>query len=180
MHENFIKAQDVFMEYSLRISHIFGLSEGMAQIVGFLYLSVEPVPMPQICKRLSLTKGTVSLYLRLLEDKKIISRCWYKKRGREKFYEINPHLWSDLKDLFLSNAIKRIEIGRGAVKECKDIIDNDAETYSKEDIVVYKLFQERIEKLKEINDLSEHFINRFLSNNDKSEVEKKIKKIKIE
>ncbi len=81
MNENFQKAQDICIEHAAQISDLFGLSDGMARILALLYLSPEPVSIPVICEKLSLTKGTVSLYLRLLEERKIIARAWSKKEG---------------------------------------------------------------------------------------------------
>ena len=71
MNKHFQAAQDLCIEHASQLSSLFGLSDGMARILGMLYMSPEPVSIPAICEKLSLTKGTVSLYLRMLEERKV-------------------------------------------------------------------------------------------------------------
>lgn len=162
MHKHLVIAQDIFIDHATQVSSLLGLSDGMARILALLYMSPEPVSIPSICERLALTKGTVSLHLRMLEERRIIVRAWSRKQGKQKFYEINPGLWSDILDDFRTKAQRRIEITERALAKSLESIRKGEREYRGEDRIVSKLFFERLERLREINQLSRSLLDRFL------------------
>ncbi len=164
MNENFVKAQDICIEHAAQISGLLGLSDGMARILALLYMSPEPLSIPVICDKLILTKGTVSLYLRLLEERKIISRVWSKRQGRQKFYEINPRLWTDFVEDLRNRARRRLEITEDAVERSLQAIRKGEKAYDGEDRLVSKLLTERLERIREMNNLSRTMLDHFLTN----------------
>lgn len=164
MNHPFEKAQDIFIEHAARISNIFGLSDGMARIAAFLYMSTDPVSIPVICERLSLTKGTVSLYLRMLEERKVISRTWSKRQGKQKFYELNPHLWSDVLEDMRTRARKRIAITEEAIEKSLQSIQKGKRSYKGEERLASKLLMERIERIKDMNRISQTLLDRVQLN----------------
>ena len=161
MNNIFETAQDIFMEHAAQISALFGLSDGMARIAAFLYMSTDPVSIPIICERLSLTKGTVSVYLRMLEEKKIITRAWSKRQGKQKFYEMNPHLWGDFLEDMRARARKKIEITQDAIERSRQVIQKGEKSFNGEDRLAAKLLMERIERIREINQISQTILDRF-------------------
>ena len=161
MNENFQKAQDICIEHAARISDLFGLSDGMSRILAMLYMSPEPVSIPMICEKLSLTKGTVSLYLRLLEERKIIARAWSKRQGKQKFYEMNSRLWVDFLEDMRARARRRLEMTQEAVEKCLEAIQGGEEEYEGEDRVASRLLMERLERVREMNNISRIMLNRF-------------------
>ncbi len=164
MNENFLKAQDICIEHAAQISDLLGLSDGMARILALLYMSPEAVSIPAICEKLALTKGTVSLYLRMLEERKIIIRAWSKRQGRQKFYEINPRLWTDFLEDFRRRARRRLEITEDAVERCQQAIQKGEREYGGEDRLVHKLLTERLERIREMNNISRTMLDHFLAN----------------
>lgn len=162
MNENFLNAQQICIEHASQISSLFGLSDGMARILALLYMSPEPISIPGICEKLSLTKGTVSLYLRLLEERKIITRAWSKRQGKQKFYEINPRLWTDFVEDMRARARKRLEITEEAIERSLQVIHKGEREYAKEERLVSRLLTERLEKIREMNSLSRAMLDHFL------------------
>ena len=161
MNKVFETAQDIFMEHAAQISTLFGLSDGMARMVAFLYMSTDPVSIPVICERLSLTKGTVSVYLRMLEDKKIITRAWSKRQGKQKFYEMNPRLWNDFLEDMKARAQKKIEITEDAIERSRQVLQKGEKSFKGEDRLAAKLLMERIERIREMNRVSRTLLDRF-------------------
>lgn len=181
MHENFVEAQEIFIEYGSRIGEVMGLSEGMAGIVAFMYINPQPASIREICERLDLTKGTVSVYLRMLEERKIIVRSWVKKKGRRKYYEINPKLWSDLMKDLKARTRKRMELMETAIDGSMEMIQKDQDEYEGEDRLISRLLMERLEKIREINRLTTRVFEIFHS--DESDITgdmSRLKKIEIE
>ena len=164
MNENFLIAQNICIEHAAQISGLLGLSDGMARIIALLYMSPEPVSIPVVCEKLSLTKGTVSLYLRMLEERKIVVRAWSKRQGKQKFYEINPKLWSDFLEDVRTRARKRFEITQDAIERSLQAIQKGQGEYDGEDRIVSKLLTERIERIREMNSVSRTVLDHFLTN----------------
>jgi DNA-binding transcriptional regulator GbsR (MarR family) len=163
MNRHFLLAQDICIEHASQISSLFGLSDGMSRIVALLYMSPEPISIPGICEKLSLTKGTVSLYLRMLEERKIIARAWTKRQGKQKFYEMNPSLWIDFLDDLRKKAIRKFEITENAIERSLLEIRKGEKEYKGEDRVISKLLLERLERARAMNAISRHILDRFLS-----------------
>jgi DNA-binding transcriptional regulator GbsR (MarR family) len=164
MNKNFLTAQDICIEHAAQICSLLGLSDGMARILALLYMSPEPASIPVICEKLILTKGTVSLYLRMLEERKIITRAWSKRKGRQKFYEINPRLWTDFLEDFRARARRRLEITEDAVERSLQTIRKGEEEYCGEDRLASRLLIERLERIREMNNISRAMLNHFLMN----------------
>ena len=181
MHENFEKAQQVFVGYGARISEVLGLSEGMAEIAALMYISPEPLSIPDICEKLSLTKGTVSVYLRMLEERKIIIRSWAKKKGRQKFFEINPSLWSDVVEDMRRRMKHRTELTDNAVNETLKVIMEDRKNFDEKDFLVAGILKERLEKIRHINNLTSRFFRHFHPDDeDPGDSGKELRKIRID
>ncbi|MFP4496640.1 MAG: GbsR/MarR family transcriptional regulator [Vulcanimicrobiota bacterium] len=178
MKDSFENVQQVFIEYGSQISEILGLSEAMARMVAFLYMSPSPVSIPAICKRLELTKGTVSLYLRLLEERRIIVQSWKIKKGRQKFYEINPDLWEDLARDFKKRAEKRFELTEEALEKGREILQNSH--FVEEDMETRKTLLQRIEKIGKINEFSRTIMNNMVTQKLQNLDEGEIKHIPVE
>jgi DNA-binding transcriptional regulator GbsR (MarR family) len=168
MNENFLIAQNICIDHAVQLSGLLGLSDGMARIVALLYMSPEPVSIPTVCDKLSLTKGTVSLYLRLLEQRKAVTRAWSKRQGKQKFYEMNPRLWTDLLEDLGMKARRRFEITEDAIQRSLETIRKDESDYDGEDRLISKLLTERLERIRQMNNISRTMFERFLM--DKSGV----------
>lgn len=162
MNKHFQAAQDIWIEHASQISSLFGLSDGMARILGLLYMSSEPVSIPDICGKLSLTKGTVSLYLRMLEEKRIIARSWAKRQGKQKFYELNPNLWSDFLEELQKKARKKYEITEAAIEKSLQAIRKGEKDGKGEDRITAKLLSDRLSRIREINEFSRRIFDRSL------------------
>lgn len=180
MNKNFLLAQDICIKHAVQISDLFGLSDGMTRIIVFLYMSPEAVSIPAICEKLSLTKGTVSLYLRMLEQRKIITRDRSKRQGKQKFYEINPRLWHDILEDLRVKVEKRFEITEEAIEKSMQIIQKDEAGYNGEERLIEKLLIERLERISEINNISRTILDRFLVSKSQSKNENaSLKKINL-
>jgi DNA-binding transcriptional regulator GbsR (MarR family) len=127
-------------------------------------MSPEPISIPTICEKLSLTKGTVSLYLRMLEERKIIVRAWNKRKGKQKFYEINPGLWNDFLEDLRKKSIKKFEITEEAIEKSLQAIKKGEREYKGPDRIISKLLHERLERVREVNNISRAILDRSFVN----------------
>ena len=155
------RAQSILIEHAVQVSDLLGLSDAMARIAVLLYVSPEGLSIPMICERLDLTKGTVSLYLRMLEQRRIVIRDRSKRQGKQKFFEINPRLWAEVLDDLRAKVERRTVLTEQAVAESLRVLESSERTLRGEDRLVAKLLSERLEKIREINRISRAMLDRF-------------------
>ena len=122
----------------------------------------------------------MSLYLRLLEERRIIVRARSKRQGKQKFYEINPRLWSDFLEDLRERAQRRLEITEDAIERSRQAIDKGEKGYSGEDRLIHKLLTERLERIREMNNVSRNILDHFLMNREGSREDiSRLKKIEF-
>ncbi len=122
MDKNLEEAQDRFIEGIARISELMGFSDGMGRIYGYLYMSPLPLSLDDICERLSLTKGTVSLYLKQMEERNIIRRVRVRN-NRKKFYEIIPDIHQVMSAIFQERLKKKIEVVLSTLDSSMELVE---------------------------------------------------------
>ena len=89
------QAQDKFLESIGRICDSFGLNKFIAQLYAILYLSDKPLSLDEIVEKLRVSKGSVSINIRVLEKWGAVRNIWVKG-SRKDYYEAEL----DLKKLF--------------------------------------------------------------------------------
>ena len=84
------KALDRFIESAGKISaNMLGMVNKVGgQIYALLFLSREPLSLDDISEILQVSKGNVSVNIRLLEEFKLVKKIWVKGSRRD-FYEAN-------------------------------------------------------------------------------------------
>ena len=176
--EKIREAQDKFVDGISRVSELMGFSDAMGRIYGLLYMSALPLSLDDICERLGLTKGTVSLYLKQLEERDIIRRVKVRN-SRKKFYELRPDFDKVIHGIFRERLKKKMEIIQSTLDETIELVEEifpelDANERNRADLIyhrltVFKDFSLHVFKLME-----------YLHGDDKKEdIIDKIKRIEI-
>jgi DNA-binding transcriptional regulator GbsR (MarR family) len=88
--ESIEKALDRFIENAGKISaNMLGMVNKVGgQIYALLFLSREPLSLDGIAEILQVSKGNISVNVRILEDLKLVKKVWVKGSRRD-FYEAN-------------------------------------------------------------------------------------------
>ena len=93
-----------FVRFAGELAEKFSLNRSIGQIYGLLYFSAEPVSLGEVAKHLKMSKGNVSVNIRMLETWGAVHSVWVSG-SRQDHYEANR----DLKEIF----IKRLREGLG-------------------------------------------------------------------
>ena len=91
-----------------RTSHDLGLGRIVGQILIYLYLQPEACPLDQLEQDLGLSKASVSIAARQLEQLGLITRVWVKGE-RKKFYRSAENLGKALQQGLLSQLQQKID-----------------------------------------------------------------------
>ena len=179
MDKKLAEAQDSFIEGISRISEFMGFSDGMGRIYGLLYMSAVPLSLDDICDRLALTKGTVSLYLKQMEERNIIRKAPVRKT-RKKYYEIRPDFEDSLKEIFQERFKKRMEVILSTARKSISLIDEAMDELKEEEKEKALLMHHRLSHFKDFSLHILKFIQNFILEEKENNLFEEIKKIKIE
>ena len=102
------KALDRFIESAGKISaNMLGMVNKVGgQIYALLFLSREPLSLDDISETLQVSKGNISVNVRLLEEFKLVKKVWVKGSRRD-YYEANR----DYPRQFLKSFFDRLREG---------------------------------------------------------------------
>ena len=144
--------QDEFIRLGSQLSAVFGFSEGIGRIAGLFFATPASLTQQAVADRLSLTKGTVSLYVRLLEDRRLIVRSHAAKGTRGKSFELNPNLWEDLRAGFQQSLQRRVSLVAGVVQSTHSaLISNQSNPWG-------RILRDRLTQLDSLNSQTGHLL----------------------
>lgn len=162
MNKKLIQAQDVFLEKINQICSKFGLNNVMVQLYALLYLN-KTMSLDEMAERLKISKGSVSVNIRALENYGAVRRVWIKGSRRD-HYEADTDIYK-----VIMNRVKSLVQDR--FQDIEDMIEssskalNSANSISnnEEENGVIKLFQQRLDELKRLKHKAQTLFNLFSS-----------------
>ena len=152
MNEKFEKAQDVVLEKINHFCREFGLNNIMAQLYAVLYLSNKPVSLNDMVERLKISKGSVSINIRALENYGAVRRVWVKGSRRD-YYEAELDLKKVIINKVKSGVQRRLNEISNMLNDFNKIINSAKAELSAEEKHLARLYQERIKKVEELKSL---------------------------
>ncbi len=133
-----------FAELGARASLALGFPRSLGQIYAALYLSPEPLGLEELTKQLGISKGSVSMSVRQLEQLGLVRQIW-QKGSRRDYYEASDDFRAILTRL-LQNVLKPKLESAGALL---DQLETDLTT-TKGDPASASFRKNRIRKLKNL------------------------------
>lgn len=163
MTNKLTQAQDVFLDKINQICSKLGLNNIMAQLYSLLYLSGKTMSLDDMVERLKISKGSVSINIRALENYGAVRRVWVKGSRRD-FYEAESDIYkvimervrSLLRDR-LSEADEMIDLSNNSLIAANIGADNLRDS---EAIVV---FEQRLAELRILKDKMKSLFDLFNS-----------------
>jgi DNA-binding transcriptional regulator GbsR (MarR family) len=142
MNKKTEKIKDNFIEAIGILGESLGLNRTVCQIYAFLYMSGQPVTHAEISKSLEMSKGSVSINLRKLEEWNAVEKVWKKGHARN-FYRANEDIESIIFQKLKTGMEKRV----GWLKTLIENIEKDIKKGKKRDSTLDN-YEEKLEKFK--------------------------------
>ena len=161
MNENLEHAKDIFLEKINQICSKFGLNNIMAQLYAILYLSNKPLSLNDMVERLKISKGSVSVNIRALERYNAVRRVWVKGSRRD-YYEAEIDISNVILDRIKSMAQSRLSEADDVVNSSSDAL-NAVNPSDREEKEAIKVFKQRLNKLKDLQNKAQSLFNLFNS-----------------
>lgn len=158
MNNKLESVQNKFLESAGRLSDTFGLNGFVAKLYGILYLNAKPFSLDEMAKALGVSKGNVSINIRILENWGAVRKIWVIG-SRKDFYEAELDIKRVFSSKLKSSIQKRISEVSNVLAESRGIIQSVSGELSEEEKNVAKGYEERLKKIEELKTLTLNALN---------------------
>ena len=135
----------------------FGFARIAGQLEGLLLFTNHPMSLDEMAERLEVSKGSVSMNIRLLERWKVVRKV-YHKGARKNFYEIRGNIWEVETEIMSTIVIERV---KNLMSTCETDL-NTIRRKTKEENEEINFFQQRLSEITDYIESAEHLLNLFL------------------
>ncbi len=100
------------------VIEFWGFKRNMGRTWALLYLERRPLSAADLCERLSLSTGAVSMMLTDLQQWGVVKKTWVPGERRE-YFEAETSIWKMVSRVFRERELRHI---RGAIETFEDVI----------------------------------------------------------
>ena len=115
VRQNFIEGAG-----NIAVSLLGILNRVCGQIFALLFLSKDPLSLDDIVEKLGVSKGNVSVNIRILEDYKLVKKVWIKGSRRD-YYEAVDQLPTAIIKEFFEKIKRNIEDSFDMIEDCSEL-----------------------------------------------------------
>ena len=109
------KTRAQLVETGGRTSQDLGAGRIVGQVLIYLYLQAEPCSLDDICEELGLSKASVSIAARQLEQLGLIQKVW-KSGDRRNYYKSAENIGAALQQGLLTFVMKKVQLFGGELE----------------------------------------------------------------
>lgn len=144
---NFLQIEDFLIETAGDLARSLSINPVIGQLYALLYIRSEPVSLDEMAEKLKISKGNVSVNIRILENWQAVKKVWIK--GSRKDYYTAETNFLKIITLRLNEGInRRLNTMLNSVQEIKKLIDkNELNKKNKKEINFCK---QRLQQIEEI------------------------------
>lgn len=142
---------DSFVESVGNFGASMGISKVVAQLYALLYISPEPLSLDDMAELLKISKGSVCMNIRYLEQWEAVKKIWIKG-SRKDYYEAR----TDIPKIVVKRLREGLNRRMGDFMRQMEHVEMELK---KTDNALYENYKKKFEKIREFNDL----INKALS-----------------
>lgn len=141
-------AQDKFLESIGKVCDSFGLNRFIAQLYAVLYLSDRPLSLDEMTEKLKVSKGNVSINIRVLEQWGAVRHIWVKG-SRKDYYEAELDIKKVMTDRMKVFAQNRLSEVSDMTDNFRRIVESANSGLTEEEASIAKVYEERLKKIEE-------------------------------
>src|ERR1700730_11552362 len=118
------EVEDQFVDLWDTMSSLWGISPTMARIHGLLYLTGDALSMDDIMARLAISRGNVSMNLKLLVEWGLVRRV-HKRGNRRDYYESLSDVWEMFTLVAQQRKRREIDPILSTLRRCKEDLSTE-------------------------------------------------------
>lgn len=123
------------------------LNRVCGQIYALLYLSPEPLSLDDIVEQLHVSKGNVSINIRVLEDYQLVKKIWVKGSRRD-FYQANDSLPKAVVQEFFDKISRNIKDSLDMISDCTQKLSDAEVALGQEALSEARFMRQRLELIR--------------------------------
>ncbi len=147
------ETRDKLIEAAVNLGESLGLNRAVCQIYALLYLSDRPMSPTEIGSTLEMSKGNVSINLRILEQWNAVKKVWKKGYARA-LYIANENIEEIVLDKLKSGIEKRLGYVKPIMKQVREVRNRKMNP-------IDEGFFRKIDRIEKLIAKIEFFLNNF-------------------
>ncbi len=131
-----------------QLADYFGYNKVMGKMYGALLLSPEPMSLDDLMAHLDISKASVSMTMRTLENMGMVREVWVRG-DRRKYYEAESDLWRILTNVLGSREMRDVNHAIDILETGIDRLRENMSGMSEADQKLAGFYIERIDQMKD-------------------------------
>lgn len=120
--EKLSQSRDIVVGALGRAFALYGMPDVIGRIYGLLYFAEQPLGLDEIAGELGVSKATVSINARVLEEFKFVRKVW-QKGSRRDYYEAQRNFTKAFMEVLRTNLQKELAITSEAIAASRGALD---------------------------------------------------------
>ncbi len=149
-----------------QLADYFGYNKVMGKMYGALLLNPQPMSLDDLMNHLDISKASVSMNMRTLENMGIVREVWVRG-DRRKYYEAEPDFWKILTNVLGGRELREINQALNVLDTNVEKMRRAAPAMSEEDQELARFYAERIDQVRGFFKFAKLVVTSILERNDK-------------
>jgi DNA-binding transcriptional regulator GbsR (MarR family) len=130
-----------------QLADYFGYNRVMGKMYGALLLSPMPMSLDDLLNHLDVSKASVSMNMRMLENLGIVREVWVRG-DRRKYYEAESDFWKILNNVLGGRELREINQALSVLEANVEKLQEANSTMTEKDRELAQLYLERMEQIR--------------------------------
>ena len=163
MNQQLDEARQHFVQGMSRISHFWGFPKAMGAIYGVIFLSQEPISLDDIVAQASVTKGSVSTNVRMLERLNMV----HKKLilgDRKDYYTAETDFWKIMRGVLREREQSEFDLALRTVGESITLVQDATLIADESETAVF--YRERMQTMQQFFNTLDNLVATMIAIDD--------------
>jgi len=131
-----------------QLASYFGYNKVMGKMYGALLLNPGPMSLDDLMAHLDISKASVSMNMRTLENMGVVREVWVRG-DRRKYYEAESDLWRVLTNVLGSRELRDVNTALDTLDDSIDHLRADIDAMSEQDQILARYYIAQLDHMKE-------------------------------
>ena len=152
-----------------KLADYFGYNRVLGKMYGALLLSPAPLSLDELMIRLDISKASVSMNMRMLENMGLAREVWVRG-DRRKYYEAESDLWRALTNVLGSREMRDVNQAIEILEANTERLRGSMDTMSSPDQTLARFYIDRIDQMKDFFNFAKLFLTSIIERDRKFDV----------
>jgi len=177
-HPTLRAVNDSMLEGLGQLADYFGYNKVMGKMYGALLLSPTPMSLDDLVEHLEVSKASVSMNMRMLENMGMAREVWVRG-DRRKFYEAEVDFWKIVTNVLGTRELRDVNQALDVLESNINDLRNSATSMDADDLSTANYYMERIDQMKDFFRFAKLILTSILERDKRINVSD-VKRIDIE